>query len=64
MSVHNEGDKDDDTNDVKITIKVKTAIDQGGEWRYSHHRHNKAMMVIIITMEAEMNIIIKMIKVV
>ena len=31
MSVHNKGDKDDETNDVKITIKVKRAIDQGGE---------------------------------
>ena len=31
MSVHNEGDKDDENNDVNIPTMMKRAIDQNGE---------------------------------
>ena len=31
MSIHNEGDKDNENTDVKITIMMKTVIDQGEE---------------------------------
>ena len=31
MSVHNEGDKDNENTDVKITIMMKTATDQSEE---------------------------------